>query len=356
MKILYTPLLSKSLMLLLYIIALVSCKKNDSNHIDKNKTLISVDYWVDTIPDSIVLTDVEYKNWHSFKNGEAIKAEFPKAVPHIYIIAFFIKGKHYTKDFWLNNGNPELKVSLKNNEVLVDTVLNASLYYEYSSFFKELDYFDKTQDSTARDKFMIDKIDEHFNDCFSNLVAANYMIYHQNNHYKLIKLYDKIKHQNDGIKYGYMSDYATLEKWLGRQKINLFSYNLINTKGVKAKPDHDNDKLYLIDFWFVNCPPCVADHKIIDSRLDDFTAKGIDIIGISRDEEYNKWINYLKLHNYTWNNYKQAYDEKHIPADDLGITAYPTYIVVNSRGEIVSKRYNAIQDVVADYLDTPHKK
>jgi len=336
--------------LLLLAIVLFSCKQENTAPVDKNKTVITIDYTSDVKPDSIVVTEKECIHWHSFKGQEKVVATFNKKVPHIYLIAFYANGKHYSNEFWLDNGNPQVKLHLANKEVVIDTVYNAPVYYEFAAFFKQLDAFDKSKDSLKRDKYLLDKIDAHFDDCFSNIVSANYMIYHQNNIDKLRILEDKIKNQNDSIKYGYMSDYGSLQNWLTPKKFNLSDYKLIDTKGVAKKPDTSNSKLYLIDFWFVNCPPCVADHKIINQRLNDFKNHNIEVVGISRDESYDKWSNYLEKHNYDWKNYKQIYPEKNIPTENLGITAYPTYLIINSKGDIL-KRYSIIKDVVADYLD-----
>jgi len=39
------------------------------------------------------------------------------------------------------------------------------------------------------------------------------------------------------------------------------------------------------------------------------------------------------------------------PSDSLGIDVYPTYVIVNSKGEVASKHYNYVKDVFEDYLD-----
>ncbi|TRW23412.1 TlpA family protein disulfide reductase [Flavobacterium zepuense] len=333
-----------------------SCKKEHETPVDKSKTIVTVDYTTDITPDSIVITDTDFKHWQGFKKfSNPLTATFNKGVPHSYTVAFFKNGEHYTGQFWLNNGNPKIKLHFKNKEVVVDTVYNSPIYYELFAFGDQLDAYHKNQDTLTRDKYLLNKIDEHFNDAFSNLASFNYMSYHQNNPEKLRLLLNKIEKQNDSVKYGLSTVYPALQKMLNVSKIsnfNPFSYTLMDAKGAVKKPDAGNSKLYLVDFWFVKCKPCVADHKIINQRLKDFKKHSIEVIGISIDQKYEDWSAYLKEHNYSWNNYKQVHSEKNIPADDLGITTYPTYIILNDKGEIVSKRYNYITDVIADYIDT----
>ena len=342
---------------LLYLLAtiLFSCKKDAVAPVDKTKTLITVDYSTDITPDSIVITDTDYKHWHGFKKfSNPLTTTFNKSVPHNYTVAFFKNREHYTGQLWLNNGNPKIKLQLKNKEVFIDTVYNAPIYYELFTFGDQLDAYHKNQDTVARDEYLLDKINEHFNDAFSNLASFNYMSYHQNNPKKLQLLLNKIEKQNDSIKYGLSTPYPALQKMLNVSKISNFSpfsYTLMDAEGTVKKPDASSSKLYLIDFWFVRCKPCVADHKIINQRLNDFKKLGIEVIGISIDQKYTDWSAYISEHNYSWSNYKQVYTEKSTPVDDLGVTTYPTYILVNDKGQIISKRYNYIKDVIADYID-----
>jgi hypothetical protein len=351
----YLIFMQKITLLLLLVASLISCKKQNSTPVDKSKTVITVDFTTDIKPDSIVLTDTGFKDWHGFKKADKlITVTFKKNVPHNYTVAFFANGEHYTNQFWLNNGNPKIKLHLKNKEIVVDSVYNSPIYYDSFSYANQLNAFNKNQDSLARDKYLLATIDAHFNNTFSNLAASDYMGYHQNDPKKLRLLLAKVEKQNDTVKYDYSSIYPALQKLLNTphaSKFNPFTYILIDAKGVAKKPDAGSSKFYLIDFWFVRCKPCIADHKIINQRLNDFKKHNIEVIGISIDQSYEEWIAYLKEHNYSWNNYKQLPTEKNIPADDLGITTFPTYIIINDKGEIVSKRYNYIRDVIAQYLD-----
>jgi len=346
----------KKIIFVFLVLFLFSCKKEETSSakISGNKgTKIDIEITSDIKTDSIIVTDNEFTHWQSFTDRNKITANFDKNVPHLYIIAFYINGKAYKtdKELWLDNGNPKLKLSFKNKQLVVNKVSGSPVYYEYFSFFKKLDEFDAKNDSVARNKYFLAKIDQHFNDDFSNLVASNYLGYNRSNLKNLTTLLHKIEKQSDELKNTPFSKHAELEKILNVKKFDLSAYSLIDVKGDTIKPAIKKDKLYLIDFWFVKCLPCVADHKLIQQRLTDFREHNIEVVGVANEKLYDDWNNYLAKHRYKWTNYKQIYQTNNSPTNNLGIDVYPTYIIVNSKGEIAPRRYISITEVFKDYLD-----
>lgn len=346
----------KKAIIFLFVLIFFSCKKKEN--LQAKSTMISgtkidVEIASDTEADSIIVTDIEYKNWQSFPDQPQLTAQFDENVPHQYVIAFYINGKPYINDkgLWLNNGNPKLKLHFKDKKVVIKAVSNSPIYYEYFSFIKKLDEFDAANDSISRNKYLLDKIEEHFNDSFSNLMAANYLGYNRSNIKNLKILLNKIKKQNDDLKNSNSSIYKQLKQLLNIKMFNFSAYSLININGDTIKPVIKQEKLYLIDFWFVKCLPCAADHKLIQQRINDFKKHNIEVVGIAKEDSFSNWINYLDKHNYNWTNYKEMVTFKTNPSDSLGIDVYPTYVIVNSKGEIAPKRYNYVKDVFKDYLD-----
>lgn len=61
---------------------------------------------------------------------------------------------------------------------------------------------------------------------------------------------------------------------------------------------------------------------------------------MSIDRSLKKWSHYLNKHDYSWTNYNQFGLESNL-YKDLKIQRFPTYLVVNDKGEIlhVSNRF-----------------
>ncbi|WP_435264271.1 TlpA family protein disulfide reductase [Tenacibaculum sp. nBUS_03] len=104
----------------------------------------------------------------------------------------------------------------------------------------------------------------------------------------------------------------------------------------------DKSKIYILDFWFTNCPPCARDHKLIFEKLKFLKEKNIELIGISTDSNFSEWKKYLKDHNYKWRNYREIDSLKKV-TKDMAIRAFPTYLVLNKNGKIKA-RYNSFED------------
>jgi len=118
--------------------------------------------------------------------------------------------------------------------------------------------------------------------------------------------------------------------------INFSEYTFNTTTKTQASIKLEDDKIYILDFWYLECAPCVKDHEVIAQHIDYAKQNKIEVIGMSIDRDKNKWAAYLEKHKYNWANYNQFGFEKML-YKDLEIQLFPTYLVLNSEGEILHK-------------------
>lgn len=118
--------------------------------------------------------------------------------------------------------------------------------------------------------------------------------------------------------------------------INFSEYTFNTTTGEQTSIILEDDKIYILDFWYLECAPCVKDHEVIAKHADYAKKQNIEIIGISIDRSKSKWAAYLETHHYNWTNYNQFGSGKSL-YKDLEIQLFPTYLVVNSKGDILHK-------------------
>lgn len=345
--------MKKAILFLLFCL-IASCKKEtiETTEQDLHKTLITLSVSTDVKIDSIFMCDGEQRNWIKQAYKPLLSFTFKKGVPNDYLIIVNSNGKNYIADAWLNNGNPEITAHFKNEQLTIDKVENSPLYYEYFDFVESLEAIDKCrtkEDSLKVNKMLLSKFDAHFNDPFSNLVSENYINFNANDKKALKAFLSKLETQNDEVKNGSMQPYHNLSKLLEVKKVDISKYLFVNNGGAEQKLTLQKDKLYLLDFWFVKCVPCVRDHKIINKRLKDLEAKNVELMGISVDNPYEKWHEYLSYHHYPWINYKQTGNIDERLTTHLGIDGYPTYIVINGNGDIVSDRYHSIETFLKNY-------
>lgn len=333
----------KYFVILISMLCLAACEKEKITG-----TKISINYTAESKVDSVVITDDLFTQWHSYPDDGQINAVFTFDKPNLYVIAFFKGGKHYSQKLWLNNGTPKVDLHFINEELVIDTVQNAPLYYEYFTFLQDLNKFE--DNNILRNAYLLKKFEEHKNSVFSNLVVMNYHSYNRNNPKLLKSILQKLEQQPDDIKFGAEGMYIALQKELKPlNNLTLSLYEFTNRKNVIEQIPLKENKLYLVDFWFVKCVPCARDHKLISKRLNDLKKHNIEVIGIATDNNFTAWDNYLSKHSYNWMNYRQ--NGNNTPTETLGIWEFPTYFMMDKNGNIVSKRYHAIEDVFKDYIN-----
>ena len=92
------------------------------------------------------------------------------------------------------------------------------------------------------------------------------------------------------------------------------------------------DKKYLIDFWFIECLPCIQDHLSIIKKLDSFNGKNVEVIGISIDNSQEQWMSFLNKKQYPWKNYREIDEHEDRMRTKMIIEFFPTYLLLDSKG------------------------
>lgn len=132
-----------------------------------------------------------------------------------------------------------------------------------------------------------------------------------------------------------------------KSTINFSEYTFNTITGEQTSITLEDDKIYILDFWYLECAPCIKDHQVIAKYSDYAKKQNIEIIGISIDRSKSKWAAYLETHDYNWTNYNQFGTDKSL-YNDLEIQFFPTYLVVNSKGDLLHKanRFKSALDFI----------
>lgn len=273
---------------------------------------------------------------------DTIKIDFKEKLNDLYNIAFYTKNGRFSNQLWLN-GNNVILIGKLNKKLEIDTVLNSDLYYtsiNFSKNYKQL--IENKSDSTTIDDFLLKTVKNNSTNPYS-FNASNPFIYrNQNNKNKIRKLFDLLENQNDTLKNHFISIHSKIENILKVSSINISNYKFDDIENQLSSIELQKSKTYLLDFWFINCPPCIRDHKLISKKLDFLNKENIELIGISTDKKYSDWKNYLTNHNYNWKNYREIDSLKRI-TKDMAIWSFPTYLLLSGEGEIKA-RFNSFDD------------
>jgi len=92
----------------------------------------------------------------------------------------------------------------------------------------------------------------------------------------------------------------------------------------------------LIDFWASWCPPCRSESGLLNNLHQTYNADGFEIYGISLDSKRKRWVDALEKDNRNWENVSTLEGFKTPVAQEFGIRALPTNILINAEGKIIA--------------------
>ena len=93
----------------------------------------------------------------------------------------------------------------------------------------------------------------------------------------------------------------------------------------------------MLDFWASWCMPCRQENPNVVKQYAIYHAKGLNILGISLDQDKSKWQQAITADNLTWTH---ASDLKNFegPTEQLyHIQAIPSNFIIDPNGIIVAK-------------------
>lgn len=112
------------------------------------------------------------------------------------------------------------------------------------------------------------------------------------------------------------------------------------------------NKLTVIDFWASWCGPCRQEMPNMVDLYKEFQSKGLAIIGISLDEDKERWEQAVKAMNMQWPQLSDLRGWQSSAAQLFQIKAIPQTIIVDQQGVIVEKglRGQQLKQFVAERL------
>lgn len=95
-------------------------------------------------------------------------------------------------------------------------------------------------------------------------------------------------------------------------------------------------QLIVLDFWASWCVPCIKEIPVLTRLYEDYKDKGLEIVGISLDENESSWKKAIEKHNMPWIQIISNKGKAGNIAEMYGVYQIPRTVLINSKGEIVS--------------------
>jgi thiol-disulfide isomerase/thioredoxin len=291
--------------------------------------------------DSVLVVHFTDKEFIQIPYKDTLELDFKIAVMDFYHINYVQKGKVYNAQLYLDPGNIEIFASIVNDKLNIDKVVGSPLFTSVENWKKQYAGLVKAKNPDELDSFLLKTYDEQIDNLFSFHIGSRYLNLHQNEKLKLYVLLPLIEKQNEELKksFGFSILNERLRGILRNNNITLANFELLDLGNNMTHPAPPSSRFVVLDFWFVGCLPCIEDHKKINELLSLLKQKEVQIISISNDESFQQWKDYLKKNKYGWKQYKKPSGAESI-ISQLGITTYPTYILMNQIGEILFSTYS----------------
>jgi peroxiredoxin len=113
-------------------------------------------------------------------------------------------------------------------------------------------------------------------------------------------------------------------------------------------------KLVLIDFWASWCGPCRAENPNVVRIYDRFKDRGIEILGVSLDENRAAWLGAIEEDGLTWKHVSDLKGWSNAVAQQYAVRSIPHTVLVGPDGVILAKnlRGEALEQKIAEVLGT----
>jgi peroxiredoxin len=131
----------------------------------------------------------------------------------------------------------------------------------------------------------------------------------------------------------YMKKFANEQLlFYGMEGHTLPKFNLKTIEGVNYSSENTKGKIILLKCWFITCVPCVQEMPELNDLVARYkNRKDIIFLSLAIDEE-KPLKDFLKRTRF---DYQTVAGQKQYMAEKLNVSAYPTHILVNKKGQVV---------------------
>ena len=100
-------------------------------------------------------------------------------------------------------------------------------------------------------------------------------------------------------------------------------------------------RIVVVDFWATWCGPCMAEADHMVSLKDEYESKGVQIIGISLDQNKNQMIKTAKEKGFTWPQYFDGKVWRNDIGTEWGVGSIPATFIIGPEGDVLWKGHPA---------------
>jgi thiol-disulfide isomerase/thioredoxin len=106
--------------------------------------------------------------------------------------------------------------------------------------------------------------------------------------------------------------------------------NTTDIEGNKLRLKESTGKIVVLNFWFINCPPCRTEIPDLNELVNSYQGnENIQFVAVALDAKSNL-VAFLKQMPFNY----QIIDDGRFMADKFGIRSYPTHVILDTEGKV----------------------
>jgi len=289
------------------------------------------------------------KSYFEMEFTDSIRIPLSTVNDDIYNLWFVTDKKKYREQFLLGEGEIKIYAKISDNKLTIENVKGSDIYTTRKNYSKALWSLSSLSDSLFnlyhKELFL-----NNYESTFSIMIASNFVGKNQNNKSKLEWILKKMNDQIPSVKNHFLFDgvIRRANSLININKIELEDFEVIDIIGRKTNIEKSKHDFTILDFWFVQCPPCIKDHKALIKDYEKLVTNQdrIRIVGVSTDQDYGIWSNYLLKSNIPWENYLLDINNSKNLAEHLNISVFPTYLILGKNQEILMNT-NSLKEMIS---------
>ena len=335
------------LLFLTWAILLTGCKSgsNPTNRSTNKPADVNFYLQTDKKIDSVLFANfTQDREFQFMPYSDTLNITLNDSINDSYFIKFYTGKDAFMYPMWLDGKNLIIKGKIT-DKFRPDTVIGSSLFYHSLDFRKKYKaLIENAASADSINSFLFSNLQENISSPFSLEISSQLYQRNISNKTVLKKLYDLLADQPEAIKKSLNNPYKGIEKVLTVNKIALQNFQFYNTDDKLTSISPAKGKKYLLDLWFIECAPCLADHKIMAGKRELLNSSTVELIGISIDQDQAEWKNFISQKKYYWQNLREVDDPDKKLRTHLLITAFPTYLLIDGEGNIL-QRSNSFAEI-----------
>lgn len=129
------------------------------------------------------------------------------------------------------------------------------------------------------------------------------------------------------------------------QKFVDFTMKDTKDKDISLSEFVGKGNVVLVDFWASWCGPCMRELPNLVATYNKYKAKGLEIVGVSLDNDKEKWINTIKSSNMTWTQMSELNGWETSAVETYAFRYIPYTVLIDADGTIIAR------DIVGEDLN-----